>query len=126
MSDTPETDAAKMRCFCRFDQGGIYDAEAEKAADGEWVPIEVAEDLERERNEARAEAARNAEELRQVREEKARLREASAVTQALAEWSKRYPRGVIYSASNHQMDAELIKLEELAKYAAEKLQTSTP
>ena len=54
--------------------------------------------------------------------ELAAMREAVAVTQALAEWSARYPRGFIYSASNCQMDAELIELEERAKAATAKLQ----
>ena len=52
----------------------------------------------------------------------AAMREAVAATLALAEWSARYPRGVIYSASNRQMDAELIELEERAKAATAKLQ----
>lgn len=57
--------------------------------------------------------------------ELAAMREAIAVAQALAEWSARYPRGVIYSASNRQMDAELIELEESAKAAMAKLQPFT-
>lgn len=56
----------------------------------------------------------------------AAMREAAAVTQALAEWSERYPRGPIYSASNRQMDAELIELEDRAKAAAAKLQPLVP
>lgn len=60
----------------------------------------------------------------EARAELAAMREAVAVTTTLAEWSARYPRGVIYSASNRQMDAELIELEERAKAATAKLQLS--
>lgn len=113
-SDTPETDADAYET----DRGHLV------------VDADFACTLERQRNEALAEVARlqmeldascNAEELRQVREENARLLEAVAVTRALAEWSARYPRGVIYSASNRQMDDELIKLEGIAKNAIAKL-----
>lgn len=65
---TPETDAAKARCFCRFDLGGTYDAEAEKAADGEWVPCEVSEALERELAEAREENAKLREVVKEAHE----------------------------------------------------------
>jgi hypothetical protein len=37
------------------------------------------------------------------------------IAQGLADWSRKYPRGRIYSASNMSMDDELIALEEKAK-----------
>lgn len=50
------------------------------------------------------------------------MREAVQIAKDLAEWSARYPRSRIYSASNRQMDAELIELEERATAALTKLQ----
>jgi hypothetical protein len=41
--------------------------------------------------------------------------EAQKIVEDLAAWSKKYPRGMIYSASNQHMDKELISLEERAK-----------
>lgn len=80
----------------------------ERLDDLSWKQAAEISELRRERDEAHAELAA--------------MREAVAVTTALAEWSARYPRGVIYSASNRQMDAELIELEERAKAAMAKLQ----
>src|SRR6478752_1089531 len=42
--------------------------------------------------------------------------ESAAIVKELAEWSKRYPRGITYSSSRQpKMDGELIALEERAK-----------
>lgn len=37
------------------------------------------------------------------------------IVQALADWSRKYPRGRIYSMSQKNMDNELIEIEEAAK-----------
>ncbi len=58
----------------------------------------------------------------EAREQVAAMREAAAIVQTLAEWSERYPRSRIYLAGNHQMDDELIQIEEQAKAALAKLQ----
>lgn len=50
------------------------------------------------------------------------MREAIKIVKDLAEWSARYPRGMIYSASNRKMDEELVELEKRATAALTKLQ----
>lgn len=41
--------------------------------------------------------------------------EAVKIVNKLAKWSEKYPRGRIYSASNMEMDEELIAIETEAK-----------
>jgi hypothetical protein len=45
---TPRTDAVTYELFCRFDQGGTYNAESSQTPQGDWAPADFARDLERE------------------------------------------------------------------------------
>lgn len=47
------------------------------------------------------------------------------IVEGLAAWSKKYPRGMIYSMSRITMDDELIELEEQAKQLVEQLDKET-
>jgi hypothetical protein len=40
---------------------------------------------------------------------------AESIVAKLAEWSKKYPRGMVYPMSKISMDNELIEIENLAK-----------
>jgi len=57
MSTTPRTDESTLEAFCRFDQGGICDAETRGQRDGRFVEADFARQLETELSEATAELA---------------------------------------------------------------------
>lgn len=52
MSTTPRTDESTLEAYCRFDQGGIYDAETRGHRDGRFVEADFARQLEAELNES--------------------------------------------------------------------------
>ena len=45
---TPRTDAERVSVRCHFDQGGTYAGESVIDHEGDFVPVEIAEELERE------------------------------------------------------------------------------
>lgn len=51
--------------------------------------------------------------MEQYHREKAK--EGNDIAESLAQWSMKYPRDRIYGGSNHEMDGELIAIEERAK-----------
>jgi hypothetical protein len=65
--NTPRTDAARWQLVCHFDQGGEYDANPKRANDGDWVPVEICQQLETELAVINALADRLAEALQRQR-----------------------------------------------------------
>lgn len=74
MSTTPRTDESTIEAFCRFDQGGICDAETRGQRDGRFVEADFARQLETELSSLQLELGATKGELNEAKAEIERMK----------------------------------------------------